>query len=183
MRSNSKVFLVLFFVAGLLSLAAMAGCRAQVVPTTSPISPVSTPTTTPTPPTSPPATATSAPTASDWVTDTPDPQETPLIISNVMRREDGVEVIFVTNISDAEQALKNRTVLDPQTMEYIDLPDDEVLQPEESFKVYNGPVTPGEVEGLVWQDKPTLKLRGESLILVNQAGRVLWNYVNRQDYP
>jgi len=100
-----------------------------------------------------------------------------------MRREDGVEVIFVTNISDAEQALKNRTVLDPQTMEYIDLPDDEVLQPEESFKVYNGPVTPGEVEGLVWQDKPTLKLRGESLILVNQAGRVLWNYVNRQDYP
>ncbi len=117
------------------------------------------------------------------MTDTPDPAETPLIISSVKRSEDGTEVIFVTNVGETEQPLKDRSILDPQTMEYIDLPEDVVLAPGESFKVYNGAVTRGKVDGLVWREEPLLQSRGDQLVLVNQAGRVLWNYVNSRDYP
>lgn len=106
-----------------------------------------------------------------------------MIISEVTRTEDGVETIFVTNISDMEQSLKDRTILDPDTLDYIDLPQDKTLEPSESFKVYNGPIAPEEADGLVWQDEPVLESRGDRLVLLNQAGRVLWNYINARDYP
>lgn len=173
---------VLVLFSTLFVLSGTSGCATAPSPTRSPLSPISTHVSTSAAGTPPPkAIATSA--ISDWMTDTPDPAETPLIISSVKRSEDGTEIIFVTNVGETERPLKNRSILDPQTMEYIDLPEDVVLAPGESFKVYNGAVTRGKVDGLVWREEPLLQSRGDQLVLVNQAGRVLWNYVNSRDYP
>jgi hypothetical protein len=167
----------------LLALFTISGCNSRPQPTESPVSPLSTPVSTAAAQSTSTKEISSPSATSDWVTDTPDPAEAPVIISEVTRTEDGVEIILITNISSIEQSLKDRTILDPQTMEYVDLPQDVVVAPGETFKVYNGVRTPEETDGFVWREEPVLQSKGDQLVLVNQAGRVLWNYVNPRDYP
>jgi len=159
-----------------ISLLAIVSCTSKPEPTVSPLSPIATATQQAAMPS-----VTTLP--SDWVTDTPNPAVSPIIISDVTRDANGLETIAITNISDAEQSLANMTVLNPATLEYVDLPSDVTLPPGASFKVYNGPGATEASDGLAWLDEPALWLIGDHLVLLNQAGRVLWNYVNSRNYP
>lgn len=167
MKAWTRLILILLFVA--------AGCaRKMEAPNTS-VSPI--------------ATATQQPSVlpiptpfPDWATDTPDPVEFPIIISDVVRNEDGLEIIKITNISGSEQSLSNITLLRPATLEYLDLPDITLL-PGETFNVYNGASAAEASDGVAWLDEPALRVAGDDLVLLNSAGRVIWTYVNYRDYP
>lgn len=156
-------------------LLSIVGCVNTATPMESPVSPLPTANQT--------ATSTAAQAQDAWATDTPDPSVSPLIISSVIRDENGVEIIRITNISNTKQELKHKTLLDPETMNHVDLPPDIALVPGDSFKVYNGKMSIESSNELVWLSEPLLQNKGDHLVLLNEAGRVLWNYVNLQDYP
>jgi hypothetical protein len=160
----------------LMFLLSFVGCVQESISTESPLSPLATVGQTATP------IATRIPTIRE--TDTPDPTVSPLIISSVSRDDNDVEIITIKNISDEEQSLKRKTLLYPETMANIELPSEVVLGPGESFQVFNGiRSTNSSSNGLVWQDAPLLQEKGDRMALLNEAGRVLWNYVKRENNP
>ncbi len=108
---------------------------------------------------------------------TPDPIISPVIISEVIRKKDNVEIIVLINISQFDQNISGMSLIDPKTMSYMFLPEI-VLPPKGIFKVCNGNCE--VADGMSWLEQPVLREPGDQLILLNRAGRVVWNYVN---YP
>jgi hypothetical protein len=115
-------------------------------------------------------------------TDTPvqptiDSEFIPLIISEVDKSQKGVEIFVIKNISNSDQNIEGMALLNLETSEYIVLPS-VTLRPGETFKVYNGSVNEEITGGMKWLDEPALRLTGDTVVLLNQAGRALWYYVN-----
>lgn len=106
---------------------------------------------------------------------TPDPTVSPIIIANVTHQNDSLETIFVSNVTDVPQDIAGYSLLVPGTSEHINFPE-MTLAPGESLKVYNGPQAKDQAGGLVWLDQVVLKIPGDSIILLNRAGRMIWNY-------
>jgi len=115
-------------------------------------------------------------------TTTPDPTISPLIISEVAHNADNSEIIFIKNITGLEQNITGWAILDPQTLEHTFLPN-VTLPPEGTFKVCNGPCPANVAVEMRWLDQPVLREHGDLLLLLNPAGRVVWNYVYLIDHP
>jgi hypothetical protein len=116
------------------------------------------------------------PRASLLVTTTPDPAMSPLIISEIVHSADGSEIIIIKNITTSEQNINGWSLLDPQSLENTFLPDI-TLPPGGTFKVCNGLCSTDINADMRWLDRPALQNRGDFLMLLNPAGRVIWNYV------
>lgn len=153
-------FILLFLVALLVS------CTPKPEPTISPISPL---------PRGAPGGPESISPGEHSATVTPDPLASPLVISEVMRRKDDLEIIVIANISAFDQNLAGMSLLEPESMRYLFLPE-VVLPPGDTIRVCNGNCGTGD--GIQWLKEPVLYEPGDQLILLNQAGRVIWNYVN-----
>lgn len=106
---------------------------------------------------------------------TPDPSVSPIIITNVIHDNDSLETIFVSNVTDVSQDIAGYSLLVPGTSEHINFPEG-TLAPGESLRVYNGSEAKDQSGGLVWLDQVVLKIPGDSIILLNRAGRMIWNY-------
>jgi len=111
------------------------------------------------------------------ITPTADPEFTPLIISEVDKSQNEAEVLVIKNISNYDQNIAGMALLNLETSEYIVLPD-VTLRPGETFKIYNGAINEGISGGIKWLEEPTLRLTGDTVVLLNQAGRALWYYTN-----
>ena len=107
---------------------------------------------------------------------TPDPKVSPIIISNVIHDDNGLETILITNMSDEKQDIHGYTVLISSTTEHINILNVS-LEPGESFKVYNGPGAKDQADGLAWLDHAVLQEWGDDLTLLNGVARVVWTYV------
>lgn len=156
---------ILMWIVLLIITASLIGCTSRVTPTLSPLSPLG------------PADTEESYPGIPLLTDTPDPAVSPVIISEVTKTEEGAEVIVVKNISNSDQNLGGMGLLNPATMEHIPLPD-LTLAPGDSFKVYNGMLTGKITDGIRWLEEPILRQPGDYIVLLNQAGRAIWYYVN-----
>ena len=123
---------------------------------------------------------TSIPENRSWRTDTPDPFLFPIIISNIVYNEYS-EKIVVENISDQDQFIGGFAILNPQTMEHFIIPE-KILKSRSSYIICNGKCNDDEVD-VKWLDKPVINEYGDHLVLLNQAGRVIWNYVYITNNP
>lgn len=149
----------------------LVGCISKPKPTISPISPL---------PISVPGESEPVSTAERLATVTPDPLVSPLVISEVIHKKDDLEIVVITNISASDQNSAGMSLLEPETMQYLFLPE-VVLPPGGTIKVCNGNC--GTDDGIRWLKEPALREPGDQLILLNQSGRVIWNYVNFVNYP
>jgi len=109
------------------------------------------------------------------VTDTPDPNISPIIISEVINQDD-TEIIIIKNIGNSKINLHGMALLNPVTMDHIFLPD-KTLLPGSSFKIYNGRRVGTISDGIKWLDTPILRQSGDYIVLLNPAGRAIWYYV------
>lgn len=149
----------------------LVSCTSKPKPTISPLSPL---------PIGVPGGSEPISTMEHLATVTPDPLVSPLVISEVTRGKDDLEIIVITNISASDQNLAGMSLLEPESMQYLFLPE-VVLPPGGTIKVCNGNC--GTDDGIEWLKEPALRESGDQLILLNQAGRVIWNYVNFVNYP
>jgi hypothetical protein len=108
---------------------------------------------------------------------TPNPLKDPIIISAVESKA-GLETIYVTNISNVIQDITGFSLIIPETSEHINFPETK-LEPGTSLRVYNGSGASLQTDGVFWRDQIILKLPGDSIILLNHAGRVIWYYTKR----
>jgi hypothetical protein len=106
---------------------------------------------------------------------TPDPSVSPIIIANVTHNNDSLETILISNVTDVSQDIAGYSLLIPGSSEHINFPE-MTLAPGESLRVYNGAEAKDQTDGLVWLDQVVLKIPGDSIILLNRAGRMIWNY-------
>lgn len=104
---------------------------------------------------------------------TVDPNKTPVIISQVVH-ENGLETIYVTNVSDKKQDISGFTLLIQETSEHQNIINTS-LEAGASLKVFNGPEAKNQKDGLVWLDHPILVNRGDQVILL-KASRVIWTF-------
>lgn len=108
--------------------------------------------------------------------DTPDPNKSPVIISNINHNENGIETISITNISEQSQDINGYSLINPMTSEHINI-FNVVLEPGDSFFVYNGLDATEYPDGLAWMEQPIIQHPGDSIYLLNHAGRLIWSYV------
>lgn len=109
---------------------------------------------------------------------TPDINISPVIITKVALSQDGLETIFVTNISKEPQDITAFVLLVPETDERFYFPETN-LDAGVSVKIYNGAEAQSQSDGLAWLDHVALQITGDSIVLLNKAGRMIWNYTIR----
>jgi hypothetical protein len=113
---------------------------------------------------------------------TPDPSVSPIIISKVMHNDSNLETIVITNVTGEPQNISGYSLLIAETSEHINFPEI-ALPPQDSYNVYNGPEAKTQSDGLVWLDHVALKVNGDSILLLNRAGRMIWNYTMLLNNP
>jgi len=122
------------------------------------------------------ATGSAPATSAVWVTDTPDPLKTPVIIASVRHGDAGLETITVANISSMVQDITRFSLFVPETGDHFNF-GELTLAPGAFIKVYNGVGVADRNDGLAWLSQPVLSVPGDELQLLNQAGRVMWTYI------
>ena len=106
---------------------------------------------------------------------TPDAVKNPVIISKVTHDVDGLETIYITNISNEKQDINGYSLYIMKTDEHINILDIK-LDRGASYKVYNGPRAMEQKDGLAWLDHAILQQTGDDVILLNHAGRLIWDF-------
>lgn len=111
-----------------------------------------------------------------FVTMTPDPSLTSIIVSEV-RHENDVESIYITNISSETQDISNYMIYSPKLDVRKIFPSNLVLEPGESFILYNGANLESYPAEQRWLDKPILTEVLDEVWLTNSAGRILYYFI------
>jgi len=111
-----------------------------------------------------------------FVTMTPDPSLTSIIVSEV-RHENDVESIYITNISSETQDISNYMIYSPKLDVRKIFPSNLVLEPGESFILYNGANLESYPTEQRWLDKPILTEVLDEVWLTNNAGRILYYFI------
>jgi hypothetical protein len=111
---------------------------------------------------------------------TPNSEISPIIITNVEVIGKN-EVITLKNISNESQNIRNFILIDKQTESLKRFDDDIILETDQTIKVINGDKDSSLVKNnQYWQSLFVINQDFDELLLVNQAGRILWSYIN---YP
>lgn len=108
--------------------------------------------------------------------ETPDPDKSPVIISNINHDTNGIEAIYITNISKENQDINGYSLIIPSTSEHINI-FNVILEPGDSFVVYNGKGAAEKSDGLAWLEIQAIQQPGDSVFLLNRAGRLIWPYI------
>ena len=111
-----------------------------------------------------------------FITMTPDASLTSIIVSEV-RHEDGVESIFITNISSETQDISNYMIYSPEMDARKIFPSNLILETGESFVLYNGANLESFPADQVWLDTPVLTEVLDEVWLTNSAARILYYFI------
>lgn len=112
------------------------------------------------------------------ITVTPDVNNSPIIISSV-EIIDNNEIITLKNISEKTIDIGEFILVDPQTNNMKKFNDGSEVKPNETFLIINGDQdSEFALNNEYWQPVFVINQPLDELILVNQAGRILWSYVN-----
>lgn len=111
-----------------------------------------------------------------FVTMTPDANLTSIIISEV-RHENDVESIYITNISSETKDISNYMIYSPELDVRKIFPSNLVLEPGESFVLYNGANLDSFPVEQRWLDTPILTEALDEVWLTNSAGRILYYFI------
>jgi hypothetical protein len=109
-------------------------------------------------------------------TATADFEISPVIISEVSR-EGETEQVVLLNVSNQSQEISRIALYNPNTGDRKYLPQGKILEPNESYSIYNGLLPAGINEEQKWTDYPMLQYRDDEVLLLNEAGRMIWTYV------
>ena len=111
-----------------------------------------------------------------FVTMTPDASLTSIIISEV-RHENDVESIYVTNISSETKDISNYMIYSPELDVRKIFPSNLVLEPGESFILYNSANLESYPAEQRWLDTHILTEALDEVWLTNSAGRILYYFI------
>ncbi len=110
-----------------------------------------------------------------FITPTPDPALVSVIVSNV-EHEGQLEKITLKNISNQRQDIGAFMLFSPELSDRFVLPVDLVLDPEETFTIYNGAADQLPQEQ-VWLEQPILTQPGDEVWLVSRSGAIEYYYI------
>jgi len=111
-----------------------------------------------------------------FITMTPDASLTSIIVSEVCH-EDDVESIYIKNISSTTQEISNYMIYSPKLDVRKIFPSNLVLEPGESFVLYNGANLEKYPEAQRWLDAPVLTDTLDEVWLTNSAARILYYFI------
>ncbi len=110
-----------------------------------------------------------------FITDTPDPIRSPIIISTV-EKFDGYETILITNITNLAIDIGGYMLYSPIYSEKYTVPSPTVLEPGMSFKVSNGDSTKAP-ENDFWMAVTLLNDVQDEVWLVNRGGAISYYFI------
>lgn len=111
-----------------------------------------------------------------FITMTPDASVASIIVSEVQHEAD-VESISIKNISSTTQDISNYMVYSPKLDVRKILPSNLILEPGESFILYNGADLEKYPEDQRWLDAPALTDALDEVWLTNSAARIIYYFV------
>ena len=111
-----------------------------------------------------------------FITMTPDAELNSVIVSEV-RHEDNEESIYITNISSINQDISNYMIYSPALDVRKILPGNLILEPGESFILFNGANLGSHPEEQQWLDTPILTEVLDEVWLTNSAARILYYFI------
>ncbi len=111
-----------------------------------------------------------------FVTMTPDANLSSIIVSDV-KHEGDVESIYITNISSETQDISNYMVYSPALDVKKILPSNLILEPGESFILYNGANLDNFPVDQRWLETPVLTEVLDEVWLTNGAARILYYFI------
>jgi len=111
-----------------------------------------------------------------YITMTPDAELNSVIVSEV-RHEDGEESIYITNISSVDQDISNYMIYSPALDVRKILPSNLILEPGESFIMFNGANLDSHPADQQWLDTPILIEALDEVWLTNSAARILYYFI------
>jgi len=111
-----------------------------------------------------------------FITMTPDAALTSIIVSEV-RHENEVESIYITNISSQTQDISNYMIYSPEMDARKIFPSNLILEPGESFVLYNGANLGSFPADQQWLDTPVLTEVLDEVWLTNSAARIMYYFI------
>jgi hypothetical protein len=110
-----------------------------------------------------------------FITDTPDPVKSPIIISTV-EKYDGYETILITNITNSAIDIGGYMLYSPVYSEKFTVPTPTVLEPGMSFKVSNGDSTKAP-DNVFWMAVTLLNDVQDEVWLVNKGAAISYYFI------
>ena len=111
-----------------------------------------------------------------FITMTPDASLVSIIVSEV-QHEDDVESISIKNISSSTQDISSYMIYSPKLDTRKILPSNLILEPGESFVLYNGADLEKFPEDQRWLDAPVLTEALDEVWLTNGAARIIYYFI------
>ncbi len=111
-----------------------------------------------------------------FITMTPDANLTSIIVSEV-RHEGDVESIYITNISSTTQDISSYMIYSPKLDVRKILPSNLILEPGESFILYNGADLEKYPVEQRWLGEPVLTEMLDEVWLTNSAARIMYYFI------
>jgi len=111
-----------------------------------------------------------------FITNTPDASLVSIIVSEVQHEGD-VESIYIKNISSTSQDISNYMIYTPKLDLRKILPSNLILEPGDTFVLYNGADLEKYPEAQRWLDTPVLTETLDEVWLTNSAARILYYFV------
>lgn len=111
-----------------------------------------------------------------FITMTPDASLSSIIVSEV-QHEDDVESIYIKNISSTTQDISSYMIYSPKLDVRKILPSNLILEPGETFILYNGAHLDEFPEEQRWLDTPVLTETLDEVWLTNAAARIMYYFV------
>ncbi len=111
-----------------------------------------------------------------FITHTPDASLVSIIVSEV-QHEDGVESIYIKNISSVTQDISSYMIYSPKLDVRKILPSNLILEPGDTFVLYNGADLGKFPEDQRWLDAPLLTEALDEVWLTNGAARIIYYFI------
>lgn len=111
-----------------------------------------------------------------FITNTPDAALVSIIVSEV-QHEEGVEIIYIKNISSTSQDISSYMIYSPKLDVRMILPSNLILQPDETFALYNGENLESYPESQRWLAEPVLTETLDEVWLTNSAARIIYYFI------
>lgn len=111
-----------------------------------------------------------------YITNTPDASLVSIIVSEV-QHEDDVESIYIKNISSTTQNISSYMIYSPKLDTRKILPSNLILEPGESFVLYNGADLEKFPEDQRWLDEQVLTEALDEVWLTNSAARIIYYFI------
>ena len=109
-----------------------------------------------------------------FITDTPDPERSPIIISGI-EKHDGYETILITNIDDVAIDIGGYMLYAPELTEKYVVPSPMVLEPGQSYGVCNGDSSKAP-EMPFWLASTIINKVEDQVWLINKGGAISYYF-------